>query len=218
MRENTDQNNSECGHFSRSVKDTIYGNFPFKLSQKLLSFLRNFIQQILNSDSAEVQGSNPLCSVSKVRDDEDLWQWSRLEIRLNTFHWSTIPWKKFIIIFIFITLSLSLLFSVRTSKWQASSFCLHKKEMMVLVSNLIFFPANFPLVYASKHSLSIFFHWFTKFWLTLFYKNLRNRSKPEELCSPCEWESSELELLLLLYFPFLELALSFNFILLYLIF
>ena len=72
MREKTDQNNSEYGHFSRSVKDKIYGTFPFKLSEKPLSFLCNFIQQRLNSDSAEVQGSNPLCSVSKVRDDEDL--------------------------------------------------------------------------------------------------------------------------------------------------
>ena len=31
-------------------------------------------------------------------DGEDLWQWSRLEIRLNTFRRSTIPQKQFIII------------------------------------------------------------------------------------------------------------------------
>ena len=29
---------------------------------------------------------------------EDLWQWSRLEMRLNPFHQSTIPQKQFIII------------------------------------------------------------------------------------------------------------------------
>ena len=35
-------------------------------------------------------GSNPACSVSEIRDGEDLWQWSRLEIRLNAFRRSTI--------------------------------------------------------------------------------------------------------------------------------
>ena len=43
-------------------------------------------------------GSNPARGVSEIRDDEDLWQWSRLEIRLNAFSWSTIPQKQFIII------------------------------------------------------------------------------------------------------------------------
>ena len=36
-------------------------------------------------------GSNPARGVSEIRDGEDLWQWSRLEIRLNNFRWSTIP-------------------------------------------------------------------------------------------------------------------------------
>ena len=40
-------------------------------------------------------GSN---GVSEIRDGEDLWQWSRLEIRLNAFRRSTIPQKQFIII------------------------------------------------------------------------------------------------------------------------
>ena len=43
-------------------------------------------------------GSNPACGVSEIRDGEDLWQWSRLEIRLNTFRRSTIPQKQFIVI------------------------------------------------------------------------------------------------------------------------
>ena len=47
-------------------------------------------------------GSNPARSVSGFCDSEDLWQWSWLEIRLNTFRWSTIPQKQFIIIFIII--------------------------------------------------------------------------------------------------------------------
>ena len=45
-------------------------------------------------------GSNPARGVSEIRDGEDLWQWSRLEIRLNVFRRSTIPQKQFIIIII----------------------------------------------------------------------------------------------------------------------
>ena len=40
-------------------------------------------------------GSNPARGVSEIRDGEDLRQWSRLEIRLNAFRWSTIPQKQF---------------------------------------------------------------------------------------------------------------------------
>ena len=50
-------------------------------------------------------GSNPALSVSEIRDGEDLWQSSRLEIRLNAFRRSTIPQKQFIIIHQFIKLS-----------------------------------------------------------------------------------------------------------------
>ena len=42
-------------------------------------------------------GSNPAHGMSEIRDGEDLWQWSRLEIRLNVFHRSTILQKQFII-------------------------------------------------------------------------------------------------------------------------
>ena len=48
---------------------------------------------------------NPSRAVSEIRDGEDLWQWSWLEIRLNAFCWSTIPQKQFIIIIISETLS-----------------------------------------------------------------------------------------------------------------
>ena len=47
-------------------------------------------------------GSKPPRGVLEIRDGEDLWQWSRLEIRLNTFHQSTIPQKQFIIIIYYI--------------------------------------------------------------------------------------------------------------------
>ena len=43
-------------------------------------------------------GSNPARGVLKIRDGEDLWQWFRLEIKLNAFRRSTIPQKHFIII------------------------------------------------------------------------------------------------------------------------
>ena len=41
-------------------------------------------------------GSNPARGVLEIRDGEDLWQWFRLEIRLNAFRRSTIPQKQFI--------------------------------------------------------------------------------------------------------------------------
>ena len=47
-------------------------------------------------------GSNPARGMSEIRDGEDLWQWSRLETRLNAFRRSTIPQKQFIIIIIII--------------------------------------------------------------------------------------------------------------------
>ena len=41
--------------------------------------------------------SNYTRGVSEIRDGEDLWQWSRLEIRLNAFRRSPVPQKQFII-------------------------------------------------------------------------------------------------------------------------
>ena len=43
-------------------------------------------------------GSNPARGVSEIRDGEELWQWSGLEIRLNAFRRPTVPQKEFIII------------------------------------------------------------------------------------------------------------------------
>ena len=43
-------------------------------------------------------GSSPAHDVFKIHDGEDLCQWSRLEIRLNDFGWSTILQKQLIII------------------------------------------------------------------------------------------------------------------------
>ena len=41
--------------------------------------------------------SNPAHSMSEIGDSEDLWQWARLEIRVNVFRQSTVPQKQFII-------------------------------------------------------------------------------------------------------------------------
>ena len=47
-------------------------------------------------------GSISDCGVLEICNGEDLWQWSRMEIRLNVFRRSTIPQKQFIIIIIII--------------------------------------------------------------------------------------------------------------------
>ena len=55
----------------------------------------------LHSSKPELRfcaGSYPARSVSEIQGGEDLWQWSRLEIRLKAFRWSTMPQKQFIII------------------------------------------------------------------------------------------------------------------------
>ena len=57
----------------------------------------------LHSTKSELKfcaGSNLARSMSEIRDGENLWQWSRLEIRLITFRLSTIPQKQFITIII----------------------------------------------------------------------------------------------------------------------
>ena len=55
----------------------------------------------LHSTKPEVKfcaGSNPTRGVSEICHGEDLWQCSRLKIRLNAFRWSNLPQKQFIII------------------------------------------------------------------------------------------------------------------------
>ena len=55
----------------------------------------------LHSTNPELRfcaGSNPACGVSEIRDGEDVWQWSRLQIKQNAFRRSTISQKQFIII------------------------------------------------------------------------------------------------------------------------
>ena len=59
----------------------------------------------LHSTKAKLRfctGLNPACGVLEIRNNEDFWQWSQLEIRVNAFGWSTIAQKQFIIIIIII--------------------------------------------------------------------------------------------------------------------
>ena len=57
----------------------------------------------INPEPRFCAGSNHAPGVSEIQDGEDLWQWFRLEIRVNTFRRSTIPQKIFINSIQFIT-------------------------------------------------------------------------------------------------------------------
>ena len=63
----------------------------------------------LHSTKSKVRfcaGSNPVGGVLEIRVSEDIWQWSRLEIKLNAFDRWTIPQKQFIIIIIIIIIKI----------------------------------------------------------------------------------------------------------------
>ena len=50
-------------------------------------------------------GSKPARGVLEICSVEDIWQWSRMEIRLNVFPRSTMPQRQFIIIIIIIIIN-----------------------------------------------------------------------------------------------------------------
>ena len=74
------------------------------ITEICISLLKNLITSIistaqLHSIKPEIMFcavSNPARSVVEIRDGEDLWQWSRLEIRLNAIRRSTILQKQHI--------------------------------------------------------------------------------------------------------------------------
>ena len=76
------------GNINGSSINIFEKNFNFVTPWRSVWLLHNFIQQSLNSGSAQVQIL--LNGVSEIRDGEYLWQCSRLEIRLNAFRRSTI--------------------------------------------------------------------------------------------------------------------------------
>ena len=82
-------------------------------------------------------GSNSARGVSEICNGEDLWQWSQLEIRLNSFRQSTIPQKQFIII-ITITASLSFKASLVRKHCQVHlqilfHLCSHDNQHIILI-------------------------------------------------------------------------------------
>ena len=81
-------------------------------------------------------GSNPACGMSEMCDTEDLWQWSWLEIRLNTFCWSVIPQKQFNIFIIIFISFLSLSFKIKTPSCIPGSLVQEKSLCLSLKLNL----------------------------------------------------------------------------------
>ena len=84
-----------------------FGSAAWRLSRLPLMHRGVVVTTIaqLHSTNPELRfcaGSNPAGGVSEICDGEDPWQWSRLEMRLNSFCWSTIPQKQFITITIII--------------------------------------------------------------------------------------------------------------------
>ena len=84
---------------------------------QVISLLHNFIQLSLNSGSAQVQ-----TLLVEIRDGEDIWQWSRLKIRPNTFRRPAIPQKQFITI-INIIILLKYIFMVAKFITAGALFC-----------------------------------------------------------------------------------------------
>ena len=99
----------------------------------------------LHSNKPELRfcaGSNPARGVSEIRDREDLWQWSRLEIRLNAFLRATISQKQFIIIIIIIIIIIKCAI-IYPLEW--NSFKLWQKlqfNVIFLVQFLVALPAT----------------------------------------------------------------------------
>ena len=83
-------------------------------------------------------GSNPARGVSEIRDGENLWQWSRLEIKLDAFRRSTKPQNQFISI---ISMNHELDFDIKSifldhpasSQCQKWSFWFEKQDLQYSV-------------------------------------------------------------------------------------
>ena len=100
-------------------------------------------------------GWNPARGVSDIRNGEDLWQWSRLEIRLNAFRRSTIPQKQFIIIITIIIIIIIEFIEISTYRRSLSRT---NKTILFILSHVYFYPDNFV-----SQSICVRFYIFTKF-------------------------------------------------------
>ena len=89
-------------------------------------------------------GSNPARGVLEIRDGEDLWQWSRLERRLNAFRRSTISQKQLIIIITPSSLPerhhFWMVFKVTESSWSNSVYqilCIKTYPLFKIINILV---------------------------------------------------------------------------------
>ena len=87
----------------------LYNSFVYKscvlIKKRWSSFLVVITTAQLQWGKPELRfwaASNPPRDVLGIQDNEDLWQWSRLKIRLNAFRRSTIPQEHFFIVIIII--------------------------------------------------------------------------------------------------------------------
>ena len=61
----------------------------------LSNYTRHEVVVITTARFHSTKPEAPACFVSEICGGEDLWQWSQLKLRLDVFHWSTTPQKKF---------------------------------------------------------------------------------------------------------------------------
>ena len=83
--------------FYQKIFHPLYISIDLKLVEMKKNRGQSFYY-IIKPELRFCAGSNPARAVLEICDGEDLWQWSRLETRLNAFRQSTIPQKQFIII------------------------------------------------------------------------------------------------------------------------
>ena len=86
-------------------------------------------------------GSNPAPGGLEIRDGEDFWQWSRLEIRLNAFRRSTIP---------------------QNNSSSSSSSTIFKKYFQKTVMNIWFIVSSEKAVFATYAALLMLSLWFSQ--------------------------------------------------------
>ena len=113
---------------------------------------------------------NRACNALDICNGEDLWQWSWIEIRLNAFHWSTIPQKEFIIIIIIITIIIILLSSSILLAVLASIKLLLMKTI-----------APHMCVFFNSYYL---WHW----WIQLGPWSIQDRTLCDKRVTSCMWQ------------------------------
>ena len=112
----------------------------------------------------------PACCMSEICNGEDLWQWSRLEIRLNAFCLSAIPQKQMIIIMNSKKLRIPILSS--TSGWSLPRL---KGTHNCLVAYLVCYVNSKSIIRVSLENFAII--------LTLFLRSQWYFSQLTETCS-----------------------------------